>query len=435
MRTFPSSNAATQNVAAASNAAYSANATAPPTANIAPPPTNAPAAPPQIPAQQLAALLGLATPSAQPMPVGYTNGAAPTLQTQMQALSLPQPVVAPQPAAPLPPANPPAAPAVSADLNQQFQVIAQLVQSGLSPDQIAQVMSAMGIPMPPVPAAPAPVAAPVPVPSYVPVSGAPQPATQGTTGQYDSRRRTRSRSPDRDFKRRRVTPPNRRESPVYGIYDPDAQTEPGRPPDMDRHGRNNHGKGWNRNRRSPPGRPAERVASPMLRGGAAAPGSAPGPNNKYIAYDNSLPSGHIRVLSRTLFVGGVAATEPEIRQIFSRFGQVQTCIVNIDKRHAFVKMVNRPDAVNAKTGMDLIRDPDVQSKIRSTKWGVGFGPRDCSDYSSGVSVVPISKLTEADKRWLLTAEYGGTGGKPIEGGMEVEEPDIEIGAGVSSKGT
>ena len=36
---------------------------------------------------------------------------------------------------------------------------------------------------------------------------------------------------------------------------------------------------------------------------------------------------------------------------------------------------------------------------------------------------------------MLTAEYGGTGGKTLEGGMVVEEPDIEIGAGVSSKGT
>ena len=44
------------------------------------------------------------------------------------------------------------------------------------------------------------------------------------------------------------------------------------------------------------------------------------------------------------------------------------------------------------------------------------------------------KLTDADRKWMLTAEYGGTGGKPIEGGMVVEEPDIEIGAGVSSKG-
>lgn len=36
---------------------------------------------------------------------------------------------------------------------------------------------------------------------------------------------------------------------------------------------------------------------------------------------------------------------------------------------------------------------------------------------------------------MLTAEYGGSGGRPIESGMVVEEPDIEIGAGVSSKGS
>lgn len=35
---------------------------------------------------------------------------------------------------------------------------------------------------------------------------------------------------------------------------------------------------------------------------------------------------------------------------------------------------------------------------------------------------------------MLSAEYGGTGNKPIQQGMIVEEPDIEIGAGVSSKG-
>jgi len=35
---------------------------------------------------------------------------------------------------------------------------------------------------------------------------------------------------------------------------------------------------------------------------------------------------------------------------------------------------------------------------------------------------------------MLNAEYGGTGGKAIETGMIVEEPDIEIGAGPSSKG-
>lgn len=34
---------------------------------------------------------------------------------------------------------------------------------------------------------------------------------------------------------------------------------------------------------------------------------------------------------------------------------------------------------------------------------------------------------------MLTAPHGGSGGRPIQTGLVVEEPDIEIGAGVSSK--
>lgn len=151
---------------------------------------------------------------------------------------------------------------------------------------------------------------------------------------------------------------------------------------------------------------------------------------KWIEYDPSLPTGHIKVLSRTLFVGGVTCSESELRQIFSRHGQVQTCIVNKDKRHAFVKMYLRKDAVHAKEAMEEARHHDLPLR---TRWGVGFGPRDCSDYATGISVIPIHKLTEADKKWMLTAPFGGSGGRPIVSGLCVEEPDIEIGAGVSSK--
>lgn len=147
-------------------------------------------------------------------------------------------------------------------------------------------------------------------------------------------------------------------------------------------------------------------------------------------FEPSLPTGHIKVLSRTLFVGGVTCSENELRNIFNRFGAVQTCIVNKEKRHAFVKMFTRKDAVSAKEAMEDGRSPDAQLR---TRWGVGFGPRDCSDYQTGVSVIPVHKLTEADRKWMLTAPYGGSGGKPIAHGMVVEEPDIEIGAGVSSK--
>jgi protein NRD1 len=93
-------------------------------------------------------------------------------------------------------------------------------------------------------------------------------------------------------------------------------------------------------------------------------------------------------------------------------------------------MISRHDAVSAREGAESFRSGEMQLR---TRWGVGFGPRDCSDYQTGISVIPIERLTDADRKWLHTAEYGGTGGRPIESGMVVEEPDIEIGAGLSSK--
>lgn len=149
-----------------------------------------------------------------------------------------------------------------------------------------------------------------------------------------------------------------------------------------------------------------------------------------------------------------SCSDNELREVFSRYGQVQTCIVNKDKRHAFVKMFFRKDAERAKVAMEEARNQEFQLRVslftsphhtpnkppkltpygaKQTRWGVGFGPRDCSDYQSGISIIPIHKLTEADRKWMLTAPYGGSGGRPIVSGLCVEEPDIEIGAGVSSK--
>lgn len=63
----------------------------------------------------------------------------------------------------------------------------------------------------------------------------------------------------------------------------------------------------------------------------------------------------MKVLSRILFVGGVTSTESQLRDLFSKFGIVQTCIVNIDKRHAFIKMISRQDAISARDGMEFFR--------------------------------------------------------------------------------
>ncbi|CAG8497951.1 19184_t:CDS:2 [Racocetra fulgida] len=63
---------------------------------------------------------------------------------------------------------------------------------------------------------------------------------------------------------------------------------------------------------------------------------------------------------------------------------------------------------------------------------VGFGPKNCFDFDSGESLIPLNRLTETDRKWLFTSEKGGTGGRDIVGGIVVEEPDIVIGEGFSS---
>jgi hypothetical protein len=58
-----------------------------------------------------------------------------------------------------------------------------------------------------------------------------------------------------------------------------------------------------------------------------------------------------------------SCSEQELREIFNRFGQVQTCIVNKDKRHAFVKMFFRKDAERAKTAMEEMRSQEFQLRV------------------------------------------------------------------------
>lgn len=178
----------------------------------------------------------------------------------------------------------------------------------------------------------------------------------------------------------------------------------------------------NDRRRSPPRGDSSYQPPPMPTSNAAQ-------EMKWIEMDNSLKPDRIRVYSRTLFVGGVSPgmAEADMRERFRKFGEVQTCIMHAEKRHAFVKMFSRRESVAAKDGLE-----GSGSNLR-TRWGVGFGPRDCSDYATGVSIIPLTRLTDADRRWITTAEYGGTGGRPLEAGMCMEEPDIIVGAGMSSK--
>ncbi|KAI1817568.1 hypothetical protein GGS20DRAFT_504674 [Poronia punctata] len=301
----------------------------------------------------------------------------------------------------------PTAAGVDPVVQQQVMLIKLLSEQGIPPDKIPAIIAAIQNPGAAGAAAP-PASAPSSMSQRPPFQPGQQPYG-GAWGQDAARQeapRDRGfnpvRSPPRYHDRSRSRSPRQWEQRGrdYGSFDDD---------------RDRRGRGSEYRQRSPPSR----------RGRSPTPQDFPRPGEKWIEYDRSLPTGHIKVLSRTLFVGGVTCSESELRSVFGRHGQVQTCIVNKDKRHAFVKMVTRGDAVHAKEAME--------SGTFRTRWGVGFGPRDCSDYQTGISVIPISKLTEADRKWMLTAEFGGSGGRPIESGMVVEEPDIEIGAGVSSK--
>ncbi|KAF3927141.1 hypothetical protein ABW20_dc0100112 [Dactylellina cionopaga] len=233
----------------------------------------------------------------------------------------------------------------------------------------------------------------------------------------DRFRRSRSRSPVYGEEA-----PVRRRSPVYGEYSGNIGPD-GREREFNKRGRGNRG-GGNSSR----GFRRERSASPPRQD--LWDNRPPPPGQKFVEFDESLKPDKIRVYSRTLFVGGVSSSEQELRQLFQQHGEVQSCIVNFEKRHAFIKMKARGDAVKAKEALETHRLPH---SVLRTRWGVGFGPRDCCDYATGVSEISLDRLTDADRRWLQTAEFGGIGDRPIESGLVLEEPDIEIGQGVSSK--
>ncbi|AAS54007.2 AFR636Cp [Eremothecium gossypii ATCC 10895] len=151
---------------------------------------------------------------------------------------------------------------------------------------------------------------------------------------------------------------------------------------------------------------------------------------RHVSFDPSMPADHIKVYSRTLFVGGVPNTmkEHDIAKILGKFGEVQSVILNNSRKHAFVKIYSRQEA----DSILLNFNKDESSPLR-IRWAVGFGPRDCCDYQHGSSIIPMHRLTEVDRKWSLCAEWGGTGGQPLQSGMVFEEPDIIVGEGVSSK--
>lgn len=178
---------------------------------------------------------------------------------------------------------------------------------------------------------------------------------------------------------------------------------------------------FDRNRsRSPERQESPEVAQPKTRAGDA---------TRNLSREEELKPDRIKVYSRTLYVGAIPEkyTDTDLRETLETVAPVQSVILNRERHHAFVKLKSRHEAETVRDTFE--RQNREGASVLRIKWGVGYGPRDCFDYYRGVSVIPIMRLTDADRKWATSAEYGGTGGLALEAGMVMEEPDIEVGAG------
>lgn len=140
--------------------------------------------------------------------------------------------------------------------------------------------------------------------------------------------------------------------------------------------------------------------------------------DKQPVYDPTVPATHIKVLTRTLYVGNIAPhlTQLDVATFFSRFGEVDTVILNTNKNNAFVKLTTRASAERArKAHRGMIQDVQI-----NVNWASGFGNKELFDRGPGWSLLPLASLTDTEKRWLASSKYGG--GPPV-GGTVMEEPD------------
>ena len=230
---------------------------------------------PQVnqPVSQLQQPLNNYNPSVNPS-AGTMNTAVP--QFNMANAQVPQSIPNMNPLAAL--AMGQQTPQNVAPTNDAYSLQMQLVQglaSGQVPqEQIPQVLAALGVLQN--------SAAPPLVP---PMNAGMMPQLGGNMSRDDqrqpydtSRYRDRSRSPDGRY--RRGSPPHRRDSPTYGIYDPSGSNG-----QFDRRGR---GKG--RTYRSD-----FRQRSPISGRGMQSPDATPRPQlPKWVEYDYNLPDGHIK---------------------------------------------------------------------------------------------------------------------------------------------
>lgn len=265
---------------------------------------------------------------------GMNNGSQPQIPQNAPT----NPLAALFPQQPQSPAVPSAS--TGPDAQAMIHLVQVLAAQGVPPDQWPAVIQAMqnqagkgampAFPPPPIPG------------SNMYAQGMSRDRDGQPRSPPDSGRR-RSRSPDYG-RRNDQGRSGRPDSPGYDRYRNGSDSR-------------NDRRGNDYRQRSPVGRRRRSPTPPNQ--------TLPPPGEKFIEWDHNLPPDNIKVLSRTLFVGGVTSSEAHLRSLFGKYGIVQTCIVNVDKRHAFVKMINRKDAEAARIGMEEYRDGNTQLRVSS----------------------------------------------------------------------
>ncbi|KAI8609358.1 hypothetical protein BC830DRAFT_1044602, partial [Chytriomyces sp. MP71] len=103
-------------------------------------------------------------------------------------------------------------------------------------------------------------------------------------------------------------------------------------------------------------------------------------------------------------------------------GRVAGCNINPVKLSAFVKMYTREEAATAHRVMNHVPVDGALLRVSANMfWGCGFGPKEHFKYDTGETLFPIAEMSDADKKSIQEAKYGGG---PIQGSVLVEEPDI-----------
>ncbi|KAI9203694.1 uncharacterized protein BJ171DRAFT_509354 [Polychytrium aggregatum] len=138
--------------------------------------------------------------------------------------------------------------------------------------------------------------------------------------------------------------------------------------------------------------------------------------------DPALGNEFFKVLSRTVYVGGVTnmVTKEMLRDLFETVGRVDTVVVNYHKFNAFIKMFTRVECEMAREKLDHISVAGATLKLG---WGCGFGPKNIFSYDKGETVFPMNRVVDPDRKWLVLSKRGP--GR-IQAGIVIEEPDVGV---------